>query len=70
MKYFIFFICVLSLTLCLLYFSYSNMDSSAEYGIQWFPIAVRNKNISAINFFIFVGTAFYLWKNNFFRRND
>ena len=63
MKYFIFFICVVSLTVCFLYVGYS---AGATYDDD----QEKYLNKSAISFFIFVGTAFYLWKNNFFKRND
>lgn len=65
MKYFIFLICVASLIVGLscivMYFT----DASDYYGYdEEYLIS------SAIGFGLFLFTAFYLWKNNFFKRNS
>jgi len=68
MKYFIFFICVVSLIVGLTglvmyftdYYTYSGGRISYD---ETYLVA------SAIGFGLFLFTAFYLWKNNFFKRN-
>jgi len=68
MKYFIFFICVASLIVGLscivMYFT----DTSISYGRTRY--AEEYLIGSAIGFGLFLFTAFYLWKNNFFKRNS
>ena len=69
MKNFIFLICVASLIVgvsCLiLYFTDYNTDYKGR-------ISYSNKyiNFFSIGITIFLFTAFYLWKNNFFKRNS
>ncbi len=64
MKYFIFFICVASLIVglsCLIVY-FTDVDDYYGYDEEYLIG-------SAIGFGLFLFTAFYLWKNNFFKRN-
>ena len=68
MKYFIFLICVASLIVGLsfivMYFTdYSTYSNRFRYDEEYLIG-------SAIGFGVFLFTAFYLWKNNFFKRNS
>ena len=68
MKYFIFLICVASLIVGLsfivMYFTDTNNYSRYTNYQEEYLIG------SAIGFGLFLFTAFYLWKNNFFKRNS
>lgn len=67
MKYFIFLICVVSLIVGLscivMYFT----DTRISYGRTRYDEDYLV--VSAIGIGLFLFTAFYLWKNNFFKRN-
>jgi len=65
MKYFIFFICVASLIVglsCLIGY-FTDVSDYSGYKEEYLLIF-------AIGFGLFLFTAFYLWKNNFFKRNS
>lgn len=68
MKYFTFFISVASiiagLTCIILYFTDTWTDSRGRISY-----ADSYIYLSAIGFGLFLFTSFYLWKNNFFKRN-
>ena len=68
MKYFIFFICVASIIVGLSFIVMYFTDTYISYGRTRYQDEYLI--FSAIGFGLFLFTAFYLWKNNFFKRNN
>jgi len=70
-KYFIFFVCVASLVFGLSFVVLYFTETSFDYYTKNYEYTFDDENIvlAAIGLSLFLFTAFYLWKNNFFHRN-